>query len=86
MESWVLKSAADPVLTMEQMRFARQHRARPGRATTGHGRVLFYRDDEHGTTRWLVDARGEILDSAFLKYSGTKPQLREGRQANGTAA
>lgn len=78
MESWVLNSASDPVLSMAQMRFAREHRARPGRATAGHGRVLLYREEQGGTMRWLVDSAGEVLDSVFIKHSEAKPQLRGG--------
>lgn len=58
------KSATDPVLTPAQMRFAREHGARPGFARASDGSVFFYRGHYRGTERWLVDGGGKVIDFA----------------------
>lgn len=55
------ESASDPVLTPAQMRFAREHRARPRFARESDGSVSFYRAHYGGTDRWLVGSEGEVL-------------------------
>lgn len=71
------KAAGDPVLTPAQMRFAREHRARPRLARESDGSVFFYRDHYHGTERWLVDSEGQVLDEEYFRGSATA------RAANG---
>lgn len=60
------QAAGDPVLTPAQMRFAREHRARPKLAREFDGSVFFYREDYRGTERWLVDSRGEVRDVVYF--------------------
>jgi hypothetical protein len=63
------KTPADPVLTPAQMRFAREHRARPRFAGESDGSVFFYRVHYGGTERWLVDTWGEVLDVEYFPLS-----------------
>jgi hypothetical protein len=74
------RAAGDPVLTPAQMRFAREHRARPGFARVSDGSVFFYRDHSRGTERWLVDSSGEVLDVATFP-SGPMARAEEGNAA-----
>ena len=69
-ESMDPKTPADPVLTPEQMRFAREHRARPAFARESDGSVFFYRTHHGGTERWLVGSRGEVLSAEYFRASG----------------
>jgi hypothetical protein len=41
------------------MRFAREHGALAGFARARDGSVFFYRDEDGGTERWLVDRAGD---------------------------
>ncbi|MBV8217796.1 MAG: hypothetical protein JO325_04985 [Solirubrobacterales bacterium] len=61
MDSMDPEPDGDPVLTPAQMRFAREHRARPGFAREPDGSVSFYRAHFGGTDRWLVGSEGEVL-------------------------
>jgi hypothetical protein len=61
------QSAPDPVLTPAQMRFAREHGARPGFARVSDGSVFFYRRHYRGTERWLVDISGTVLEFASFR-------------------
>ena len=71
------RAVGDPVLTPAQMRFAREHRARPGFARVSDGSVFFYRDHYQGTERWLVDSWGEVLDVASF-HSSVAARAEEG--------
>ena len=62
-------AAGDPVLTPAQMRFAREHRARPKLVRESDGSVFFYRGDYRGTERWLVDSQGDVLDVEYFRAS-----------------
>jgi hypothetical protein len=54
------------VLTPAQMRFAKTHDARAGiEAGNGYG-VFFYREDGDLQFRWLVDADGNVRETAQL--------------------
>jgi len=57
-------------LTPAQQRFAREHSAVPGMcADSSRWTVYMYRTGPLQTTRWLVDAAGNIVDSATFSVS-----------------
>lgn len=72
------EAPADPVLTPAQMRFARQHRARPRFARGSDGSVFLYRVHYGGTERWLVDNWGEVLDVEYFPVTaGARTEKRD---------
>jgi hypothetical protein len=74
--------AGGPLLTPAQMRFAREHRARPMFARDSDGSVSFYRVYYGGTDRWLVGSEGEVLHvehfpaDAVARAEGGVPHTR----------
>jgi hypothetical protein len=55
-------------LNPEQLRFAQAHECTGALALPG-GRAAVYRHDGPRTLRWILDARGEVLDSACFTAS-----------------
>ena len=57
-------------LTEAQRMFAREQRANPLLGTDSEERMIFmYRSDDLGTSRWLVDHAGRVVDSAVFRRS-----------------
>ena len=55
-----MQEAFTPVLSPRQLRFVSEHHAQPGLPTVSG--IYFYHEDRAGTDRWLVDAKGQVLD------------------------
>ncbi|HUO71061.1 MAG TPA: hypothetical protein VMU39_09810 [Solirubrobacteraceae bacterium] len=63
--------AAAPIveLTPAQSAFAEKYRAVPAVRSAQNPRLVFmYRDEEHRTSRWLVDSEGDVLDVASFRH------------------
>jgi hypothetical protein len=57
-------------LTDAQRQFASVQRARPVLRSSRDSRMIFmYRTDELGTSRWLVDHAGRVVESAVFRRS-----------------
>jgi hypothetical protein len=57
-------------LNREQFRFAQEHGCN-GALALPSGRAAVYRTEGESTVRWIVDARGSVLDTAcFEEHSG----------------
>jgi hypothetical protein len=56
-------------LTPQQLNFAREHDAVPGFRSENRDGIFFYARTER--TRWLVDPRGRVLDTASFRQHDT---------------
>jgi hypothetical protein len=65
------KRAAPGPLTAEQLRFAHDYAATPGKhAQPRDDRSIFlYHEDEHCTERWLVNRHGHVLECVRFETS-----------------
>lgn len=62
------RSTSPDQLSPEQRRFAAEHEATPGMHAGGRRQlVFFYRCEQTSTHRWLVDAKGDVVDFVSLR-------------------
>jgi hypothetical protein len=62
-----MDGASDLTLTPAQLDFADHHGAHAGLSSAVmEGCVYFYREDEAGSERWLIDPDGDIRDVAWF--------------------
>ena len=55
-------------LTAAQLRFGREYGASPGKLLSrDDGSILFYREYERTTERWLVDRHGRVREYVRLR-------------------
>jgi len=71
------------LLTEAQRQFAREHHANPVLRSDSDGRMIFmYRNDELGTSRWLVDPAGKVVDSAVFRHSAAADERGAGSRSD----